>query len=508
MRYIKQISVIKLFGLFDHLIPLNSSENVTIIHGPNGIGKTIMLKMIDSLSRNEFDLFYRVPFEVFQVSFDDGSHLSIKRVVLDSSKKTSKIETDENKTDLPIELLCNFRLSSAKSENFYIRRRQNPLEDISDIQRFIETLTQRFTGVSFRSNTTTNTGSFFKGKTEYTIHGFIEEYGDRLTLVEKQYLIFHMSQPPSGFYELIADMMIRLISTQRLVSIKDGKNLLQISSEEVGSDELSSIGMFSKELSEIMSAKNNEYAALSQELDSTFPNRVITKSLSGEIKRPYEELLIELINLEEKRSALRKVGLLDPGKTELLKDIPSDVRLDSVAGVFEIYIQDAQAKLRVFEELADQISLLMKIINERFMFKKFKADRRRGFVIELSNHSELSPTYLSSGEQHEVILTYELLFKVNPKSLVIIDEPEISLHLAWQEAFLRDIIAIAKLRDFNVLIATHSPSIVGGRWDLAIDLIGERDDDDSEEVGFEDKYDEIDGQTYEPYSDEEDDLGD
>ena len=34
---------------------------------------------------------------------------------------------------------------------------------------------------------------------------------------------------------------------------------------------------------------------------------------------------------------------------------------------------------------------------------------------------------LSSGEQHELVLAYDLLFKVKEKSLVLIDEPELSL---------------------------------------------------------------------------------
>ena len=40
--------------MFDHEIPLNQESRITIVHGPNGVGKTVLLKMIDSLFNYEF----------------------------------------------------------------------------------------------------------------------------------------------------------------------------------------------------------------------------------------------------------------------------------------------------------------------------------------------------------------------------------------------------------------------------------------------------------------------
>jgi hypothetical protein len=38
--------------------------------------------------------------------------------------------------------------------------------------------------------------------------------------------------------------------------------------------------------------------------------------------------------------------------------------------------------------------------------------------------------------------------------------------------FLKDLQTIIKLADFDVLIATHSPSIIEDRWDLTVELKG------------------------------------
>ena len=77
---------------------------------------------------------------------------------------------------------------------------------------------------------------------------------------------------------------------------------------------------------------------------------------------------------------------------------------------------------------------------------------------------------LSSGEQQEVVLLYELLFKVKAGTLVLIDEPELSLHVVWQKQFLDDLFKIIELQKITIVVATHSPQIINNHWDLTVDL--------------------------------------
>ena len=69
-----------------------------------------------------------------------------------------------------------------------------------------------------------------------------------------------------------------------------------------------------------------------------------------------------------------------------------------------------------------------------------------------------------------LVLLYALLFRVDEDSLVLIDEPELSLHVAWQAKFLDDLVRILDLVPLDAVIATHSPQIIGNRWDLALSL--------------------------------------
>ncbi len=45
---LKEIRIAKLFGHFDHKVPLNNEEKITIITAPNGYGKTMILKVLNS----------------------------------------------------------------------------------------------------------------------------------------------------------------------------------------------------------------------------------------------------------------------------------------------------------------------------------------------------------------------------------------------------------------------------------------------------------------------------
>ena len=56
--------------------------------------------------------------------------------------------------------------------------------------------------------------------------------------------------------------------------------------------------------------------------------------------------------------------------------------------------------------------------------------------------------------------------------MILIDEPELSLHVAWQVSFLSDLKELTRLVPLDVLIATHSPQIINDRWDLTVQLEG------------------------------------
>ena len=73
------------------------------------------------------------------------------------------------------------------------------------------------------------------------------------------------------------------------------------------------------------------------------------------------------------------------------------------------------------------------------------------------------------------IIFFTLLFRTPPGTLVLIDEPEISLHIHWQRKFLKTVKRIQALNPIDVIIATHSPDIIFDRRDLSVSLRGENE---------------------------------
>ena len=85
---IEQISVTGLFGIFDHVIPINTKEGITIIHALNGFGKTSTLRLLDGLFSSRYAVIQRIPFDRFVVTFDNGDFVEITQEHSDSESKT------------------------------------------------------------------------------------------------------------------------------------------------------------------------------------------------------------------------------------------------------------------------------------------------------------------------------------------------------------------------------------------------------------------------------------
>jgi predicted ATP-binding protein involved in virulence len=113
------------------------------------------------------------------------------------------------------------------------------------------------------------------------------------------------------------------------------------------------------------------------------------------------------------------------------------------------------------------------ILNSFFFDSKKKLRLTEDFDIELDLPSGKTGDvyFLSSGERQLFVLITALMFNddADQADLVIIDEPELSLHIKWQESF------VGSLMDANphaqLIMATHSPSIISGRQEYCVSLV-------------------------------------
>lgn len=81
--------------------------------------------------------------------------------------------------------------------------------------------------------------------------------------------------------------------------------------------------------------------------------------------------------------------------------------------------------------------------------------------------AEYSEAFAGSGEIAAVRLVTEIL-NAEPYSLILLDEPETSLHPGAQRAVLRFLLEQIKLHKHQVVLSTHSPEFLNGLPDNAI----------------------------------------
>lgn len=76
-------------------------------------------------------------------------------------------------------------------------------------------------------------------------------------------------------------------------------------------------------------------------------------------------------------------------------------------------------------------------------------------------YGDLSLKRASSGEQCLIVLILGIAGHIEDGSLILIDEPEISLHPRWQEEFMPLLASsFSRYRNCQFIVATHSPQII------------------------------------------------
>jgi predicted ATP-binding protein involved in virulence len=446
---IKQVSVNGLFGIFDHVIPLNDDERITIVHGPNGFGKTAMLRVLNGFFNSRYSVIRTIPFSNFRVELDNGSSIEIVKS-FETSGKTGKRD----------DITFNFYEPKSEPLSFSLKGKKHPSEIDFPID-MLEDIIPDIRRVSSEVWCYLPTGEIL------SINEVIERFKDILSpKISKE--------EPEWLENLKNNIHVRLIESQRLLNVVPSRSSRLYSGIP---SMLPTVSAYSDELAQLIQSKLAEYATTSQSLDRTFPTRVLKQQLSADLTD--EQLRHQLDELETTRSRLIEAGLLDKDENSDFQIQPQVID-ESTKNILSVYVEDVEKKLSVFNEIASKIELLRKILNNKFSYsyKEMNFNKEKGFVFKTLYHllpsdiETLSPTDLSSGEQHELVLLYELLFKVKPDSLVLIDEPELSLHVGWQVQFLKDLQEITKLADLDILMATHSPDIIQDRWDLTVELRG------------------------------------
>ena len=272
---IKNISIEGLFDTFDHEIPLFQHEPITIIHGPNGVGKTSILKLISGCLEPSTPLLRSVPFKKLSLTFDDESILEVAPVTVGNKQIASSGRPHAQRP----RQIFSFGLTSHGSEDqAYVpagSKSAHPLR----IERLLPML--RRVGPE----------EWFDRRTEEVLQfdDVMQRYGSDLP---EEFLVD--DELPSWLQEIQQSTPVHFIETQRLLRIRSAT--LHRSEQEV-----TTVNQCAKELAVRINESLARSATLSQTLERSFPTRVISGARTGPLNE--EDIRSKLKALDQNARA-------------------------------------------------------------------------------------------------------------------------------------------------------------------------------------------------------------
>lgn len=148
------------------------------------------------------------------------------------------------------------------------------------------------------------------------------------------------------------------------------------------------------------------------------------------------------------------------------------------------YIIPHSDKKRFYNELPIEFS--KKVLNyiNKILGKDYKSaklvyhhlfESYGASILFKTSNMNYSEAFAGSGEMSASILVYNVL-NAQKNSLILLDEPEVSLHPLAQEKLREFLLEQALAKDLQIIVSTHSPSFVNGLPKEAIKVFREGSD--------------------------------
>ena len=123
--------------------------------------------------------------------------------------------------------------------------------------------------------------------------------------------------------------------------------------------------------------------------------------------------------------------------------------------------QDPNAQEKA-QQLAQEKTHFQDLVDSLFRDTGKTIEREKNELSFASFGESISPYKLSSGEKQMLIILLSVLVQNKRHYTLFMDEPEISLHIEWQQQL------ISLIRDLNpntqIILTTHSPAVIMNGW--------------------------------------------
>jgi len=302
---LKKLVIQDLFGHFKHVIKFKD-ENITILTAPNGYGKTICLKVIDSIFNRKFHFLSELQFSQIELETSEGTLFLNKDIESISDGIIIRLSTiDRPHTYSPKLVQENLKISREKIDMFI------PFLDRIGPNEWIDERTGEY--INYPE--------------------LIDRYSEHFPDTIKENLL------PDWFIKFSNSLNAHFIQDQRLILRKEVHQNRRVVRHR--QDFVDTIEKYAHELAELIRESGLKSSYVSQELDSTFPDRLLKKDYNFK-SLTVEQLKIELQKLQERRTELSNFNLLSSDRSFPALYL-NEIRQEDTK-VLTLYVDDTQKK--------------------------------------------------------------------------------------------------------------------------------------------------------------------
>jgi predicted ATP-dependent endonuclease of OLD family len=425
---------------------------LTFLIGINGSGKTSALKLILGLISPSFQFLNQIDYDYAElICSSNNNELDIKIIARQSKQDNTftLILESKDKTFQPGIFNRYIKPSIRDIDNEDISVIEQSLREQFDVHETVSAIrgfaTPKFLGLDRKIYEGINIDNKFRNR----------RYHNLLLKQKKGYLdsengVSAIDGSLEDVQTLIYEYFRQIAYKQPVISEEFKRKVLQLSFKFTDD---SSLGMIPEDNSSLLEKKNQVLDAI-KNLDINFLNNQANSFFDQ-----MSDLITENLKIKQSHDLLKATRPVNaPDMKALMKWINNSSQMKRIDEIIN-YSQNYQAKLA---ELRSPIKRLEDIATNFLKEgkKQIKISRDGEIKVKHGGYDLRSIYELSSGEKQIIIMIAHLIFEEDqkPSGVFIIDEPELSLHIAWQEIFVDSIMEASPKTQF--ILATHAPSII------------------------------------------------
>ena len=442
-----RFEVSNLFSRFTWGIALPTQDQpVRFLSAPNGYGKSTMLRILDDIANQRWANLTQTFFESATLTFVSGAALTI----------TLTPETEDDKR-IVLELVCSGKLN--------VSDEVRPIAAKAGLPSELPPWIRQVGADRFRDM----------------------RYGEILSVEELVHQLGRDVEKSRGSPELkvpikslLEGLDVYYLDANRLSTGIRADARRSRPGYPRRSERPHAIQHVSDLIEDVLQKTRSESGRDSVRAEGSFPTRVLQalRVPPSDDQLSPASLVERYEKLRSRVEELRSLGLTDRAMDEIpAKDLTEP---GPIAIVLDEMITGIEKRFHTLERTAKQLTLFRDTMNGMLENKSVQFEsnetwtsRRKGGIKVLDDAGKTIPLpSLSSGEQHLIVMFGNIIFSsgLTGGGLVLLDEPEISLHPQWQIAVTNALKKVAAVNDCRMLLATHSPTMIGDDWSSEIAL--------------------------------------